>query len=156
MIEIELQAAPGLTLSASLFAVNSDVVIANATSVIEQANSKGAYIATFNPVAQAAYLVVGYDTTGPTAIAAAYTYVNASSGRFRSGFYADVVCAAQAALMEVVARNKTVTSQADGNLKVYDIDGVTELLVAPLFEDLAESQPYRGRGAEVRGKLAPP
>lgn len=156
MIEVEFVCAPLLTLDASLFEVNSDAVVDSAVSVTEQANTKGAYVAAFDPPAVGAYLLVAYDTAGPTAVAAAYVYVNAASGRFRSGNYADVVTAAQVALLEALARNKTVTSQVDGSLKVYDTDDVTELLVAPLFEDVAETQPYRGRGAEVRGRLSTP
>ena len=52
-----------------------------------------------------------------------------------------------------ILRNKTVTNPDTGQMVVYDDDGVTPLFVADLFENVAETQPYRGQGAEVRGRL---
>ena len=52
-----------------------------------------------------------------------------------------------------ILRNKTTTNPATGQMTVYADDSVTPLLTAQLFEDAAQSQPYRGQGAEVRGRL---
>ena len=52
-----------------------------------------------------------------------------------------------------ILRNKTVTDPTTGQMVVFDDDGVTPLLVASLFEDADETQPYRGQGAEVRERL---
>lgn len=52
-----------------------------------------------------------------------------------------------------ILRNRTVTDPITGQMIVYDDDGVTPLLAATLFEDANETQPYRGQGAEVRGRL---
>ena len=62
----------------------------------------------------------------------------------------------EAERMELAAkilRNKTVTNPLTGQMLVFDDDGVTPLLAAALFEDVAETQPYRSQGAEVRGRL---
>jgi hypothetical protein len=53
-----------------------------------------------------------------------------------------------------ILRNKTVTDPTTGLMTVYADDGVTPYLTAQLHEDAAESQTYRGQGAEVRGRLA--
>lgn len=50
-------------------------------------------------------------------------------------------------------QNKQVTDPATGKLTVYDVDGITPLFEADLFEDAAGTVPYRGQGAENRGKL---
>jgi hypothetical protein len=52
-----------------------------------------------------------------------------------------------------IMRNKTVTDPVAGTITVYDTDDVTILHVAQIFEDAAETQPYRGQGAEVRERL---
>lgn len=51
-------------------------------------------------------------------------------------------------------RNKTVTDPATGIMTVYADDGVTVLLQGALFEDVAGSQAYRGKGADRRERLA--
>ena len=54
-------------------------------------------------------------------------------------------------------KNKMVTNPVTGKLQLLsEVDDVTVLLEADLFEDVAETQPYRGRGAEVRGRLVAP
>lgn len=57
------------------------------------------------------------------------------------------------ALVQKILRNKTITDPATGQMTVYDDDDTTPLLVANLFENAGGSQPYRGQGAEFRGKL---
>lgn len=62
----------------------------------------------------------------------------------------------QAQRMELAAKilqNKTITNPTTGQMVVFDDDGVTPLLVANIFEDVDETQPYRGQGAEVRERL---
>jgi hypothetical protein len=152
MTVVELFAAPALALTAQLFQVSSDTVVDAAVSVIEHANTKGAYLATFDPITDGAYLIVAYDAG--TAIAAAYVWCDSASAVNRSGNYADVITAVEVETMRSIALNKTVTNPSTGIMTVYDEDDVTPLLEAQLHEDAAESQTYRGRGAEVRGRLA--
>jgi hypothetical protein len=52
-----------------------------------------------------------------------------------------------------ILQNKAVTDPSTGVMTIYDDDDVTPLLVAQLYEDVAESQIYRGQGAEVRNRL---
>lgn len=152
MIEtVELFTAPGLTLTAQLFAVNSDVVVATADSVTEQPNVKGAYLVEFDGVAPGTYLVVAYESG--IAVAAAYTALAETVAVKRTGFYADVVAATHVELMRKIAVNKQITDPTTGVMTVYDDDDVTPLLEAQMYEDAAETQPYRGRGAEVRERL---
>lgn len=54
---------------------------------------------------------------------------------------------------QVILRNKTVTNPQTGTMTVFADDGVTPLLVANLYEDAAGTQPYRGQGAENRGRF---
>lgn len=53
-----------------------------------------------------------------------------------------------------ILRNKTITDPATGVMTVYDVDGVTPLYTANLYENSTTSQPYRGQGAERRERLA--
>lgn len=57
-------------------------------------------------------------------------------------------------IAQAILQNKTVTDPATGQMTVFASDGVTPLLVASLFENVAQTQAYRGQGAEVRGALA--
>lgn len=52
-----------------------------------------------------------------------------------------------------ILRNRTVTDPNTGVMTVYADDGVTPYLTAQLHEDAAQTQTYRGQGAEVRGRL---
>lgn len=155
--EVEFIAAPGLSLTASLFPVNSDTVAGVATGVVEQANVKGMYLAAFASPPPGAGLVVAYDTASspPLAVAAAYVYLEDVEAVYRSGNYADVVCAAQVELLRAIALNKTITDPANGAMAVLADDDATPLLTAHLYENAAESQDYRGAGAEVRTRLEP-
>lgn len=149
-MQVEAFAPPGLTLTAKVFAVDSDIDIADADAVAEQANAKGAYLAQFNSLAAGTYLIVLYDA----GVAVACAYFVADGAAFaRSGNYADVVSAAHAELMRKIAINKMVTDPATGLMTVFEDDGVTPALTAQLYEDAAATQPYRGRGAEVRERL---
>jgi hypothetical protein len=52
-----------------------------------------------------------------------------------------------------IGRNRTVTNPSTGVMTVYAEDGVTPLLTAALWEDVAGSQAYRGQGADRRERL---
>lgn len=56
-------------------------------------------------------------------------------------------------IAQAILRNKTVTDPSTGIMTVYDVDGSTPLLTAQLYENAVASQPYRGQGAEYRGRL---
>lgn len=56
-------------------------------------------------------------------------------------------------MAQIILRNKTVTNPTTGTMTVYADDGVTPLLVANLYEDVGATQPYRGQGAEHRGRF---
>lgn len=56
-------------------------------------------------------------------------------------------------LVSKILRNKTVTDPATGIMTVYDDNGTTVLLTAPVFENAAGTVPYQGAGAENRGRL---
>jgi len=154
---VELVADPGLTLLASMFPVNSDVVAADAASVTEQVNVKGMYLASFASPPSGAHLIVAYDAANspPLAVAAAYIYLDDASGVYRSGNYADVVCAANVDLMRAIAVNKTITDPVTGVMTVLADDDATPLLTAQMYEDVAQVRTYRGLGAEVRDRLEP-
>lgn len=65
----------------------------------------------------------------------------------------------QAQIEELVRllKNKMVTNPVTGKLQLLsEVDDVTVLLEADLWEDVGETQAYRGRGAEVRGRLVAP
>jgi hypothetical protein len=59
-------------------------------------------------------------------------------------------------LAQAILRNKTVTDPATGLMTVYDLDGVTPLLSAQIFEDAEASTLYRGQGVKRRESLDPP
>jgi len=61
--------------------------------------------------------------------------------------------AARLILIEKILRNKLTTDPITGLLTLFDNDSLTPLLTGALFEDVAESQAYRGQGAENRGRL---
>jgi len=52
-----------------------------------------------------------------------------------------------------ILRNKTVTNPSTGVMTVYADDGLTPYLTAQLYENVTETQNYRGQGAEVRERL---
>lgn len=56
-------------------------------------------------------------------------------------------------VVQQILRNKTKTDPATGVMTVYDDDNTTVLFTANLSQDAAETTPYSGNGAEVRGKL---
>ena len=69
--------------------------------------------------------------------------------------HADAVAVAtKLALLEKIARNKSITDPATGEFVLYDDDGTTELFRVPLWEDAAGTQAYRGQGAERKERLA--
>lgn len=52
-----------------------------------------------------------------------------------------------------ILKNKTVTNPTTGLMTVYNVDGVTPLLTAQLYENVDGSVTYRGQGAERREAL---
>lgn len=60
---------------------------------------------------------------------------------------------ARLVLVEKILRNKSVTNPSNGTMTIYDDDGVTPLLVAPIYEDVGGSITYRGQGANRRDRL---
>jgi hypothetical protein len=52
-----------------------------------------------------------------------------------------------------ILRNKTITDPTSGVMTVYADDGVTPLYTAQMYENTAQTQTYRGQGAEVRNRL---
>lgn len=56
-------------------------------------------------------------------------------------------------LLGQLGRNRTVTDPVAGTITLYDDLGAP-LLTAPLWEDTAGTQPYRGQGADRRDRLA--
>lgn len=57
-------------------------------------------------------------------------------------------------LVAKILRNRTETNPATGIMTVYDDDGVTPLLTAALYEDVAAATPYDGTaGSNRRNRL---
>lgn len=56
-------------------------------------------------------------------------------------------------LIEKFLRNKSITDPVTGIMTIYDDDSTTPLFTAPLKEDAAGAQPYRGQGAERRERF---
>lgn len=56
-------------------------------------------------------------------------------------------------IAHIILRNRTITNPTTGTMTVFADDGVTPILVANLYEDVGATQPYRGQGAEHRGRL---
>lgn len=63
------------------------------------------------------------------------------------------VVASDVTLNRKLTQNRLETDPITGTITLYDDDDTTVLLVASLFEDVAGTQPYRGRGAERRNRL---
>lgn len=53
-------------------------------------------------------------------------------------------------LIERLLRNKMTTNPSTGVMTFYDDAGTTAILTAQLYEDVAGTQTYRGKGAERR------
>lgn len=60
---------------------------------------------------------------------------------------------ADTTLTRKLLQNMMITDPIAGTITVYDDDGITVLLTAPLWEDSAATVPYRGRGAERRERM---
>ena len=141
----ELNAAlglTGLTVTAQLYA--GGAAIGSPVSVSE-IGSSGVYSASMPAVAAATYVVVF--SAGGDHVAVGSIVWNGTSECDLIAVESKVTAA------EAILRNKTVTNPANGIMTVYADDGVTPLLSAQLHEDVAETQIYRGQGANVRGKL---
>ncbi|MHA1950745.1 MAG: hypothetical protein ACW99G_12260 [Candidatus Thorarchaeota archaeon] len=65
---------------------------------------------------------------------------------------AGLIRAEDVVLSRKIAQNKLITDPTGGTVTVYDDDG-SQLLQAPLYEDAAGAQTYRGQGAERRERL---
>ena len=93
---IEFIAAGGLTLSAVLFAINTDAVVQSASSVLEATNRKSVYNAIFTDVPAGTYQLIAFsgvnsvalwevDLTLTTATFRAYDPVNPKAIRIAIG-----------------------------------------------------------------------
>lgn len=152
---VEFSAVAGQVLGASLFPVNGDSVLASASSVLEQGNTKGMYLAEFATFLIGTYLMVAYDVTvsPPVAVSESYVYLTDAEGIYRSGNYVDVVSESRLELVRAITVNKTVTDPVTGIMTVYEDDDVTPFLTAQLYEDAEKTQIYRGAGSELRERL---
>lgn len=83
----------------------------------------------------------------PTAIAAA---VWSRAANLHTG---DTTMGGLLNIARAILQNKTVTDPTTGVLTVYAEDGITPLLTANLYEDVAGTQNYRGQGADRRERL---
>ena len=63
---------------------------------------------------------------------------------------ADASSAADLSLIRMIMTNKLVTDPTAGTMTIYADDGTTILRQWYIWEDVAESQAYRGQGIEVR------
>ena len=79
---IEFIAANGLTLSAKLFGLNSDILVQQASSVVESANRKGVYLSTFSDVPAGSYLLLAF--SGSNSVAIWEVYLTLATATFRS------------------------------------------------------------------------
>ena len=73
-----------------------------------------------------------------------------------SGVWSDSAAVSLTGKVEIataILKNKTVTNPSNGLMTVYDVDGITPLLTAQLYEKADGSQTYRGQGAERREAL---
>jgi len=56
-------------------------------------------------------------------------------------------------LIEKITRNRLETDPTAGTLTIYDDDGLTPLVTANIYEDVAATQPYQGQGVDRRERL---
>lgn len=68
----------------------------------------------------------------------------------------DASAVADLALLKQFQLNKLHTDPITGKIELYSNDGLTVILEGFLFEDIAGTIPYRGRGAERRDKMVAP
>lgn len=61
--------------------------------------------------------------------------------------------ALQLSVLGKILRNRQYTDPATGIMTVFDDDNVTPLFTTPLFEDIAGTVKYRGKGANRRDRL---
>lgn len=59
-------------------------------------------------------------------------------------------------LIKKLLINELITNPTTGQITLLDDDNATVILQSDIYEDVAKTQPYRGRGIEVREKLADP
>jgi len=149
---VEFLAAAGETFMARLFDVTSSVVVSDSASVAASANRQMMYRAVFDEAPENLYQLVVYGTNGKP-VALWYVMIKNTSVIQRSGNYADIIMAESLEILKSITLNKTVTNPYDGIMTVYKADDVTPMLTTQMYEDAAETKKYRGRGAEVRGKL---
>lgn len=94
----------------------------------------------------ASYVVAGTGAN-PTDIAAA---VWARSANLHTG---DNTMGGLLNIARAILQNKTVTDPTTGIMTVYAEDGITPILTANLYENVAATQAYRGQGADRRERL---
>jgi hypothetical protein len=61
--------------------------------------------------------------------------------------------ASRIGLVEKILRNRMETDPVAGTITIYDDDSITPLITAPLYENVAGTQTYRGLGAERRDRM---
>jgi len=65
-----------------------------------------------------------------------------------------VTASSQMLELNRVMKNKMTTNPLTGILTIRNDDDTADLLTAPIYEDVAGTQPYRGQGIERRDKLS--
>lgn len=141
---VEFVAEQGLTLTAQLFGVGSDTVVATASSVTAQSNRKVVYRAVFVDVAAGVYQLIA--SSAGQVVASWYVALAPVTGTYMAHEYAQVVALA-------ILKNRQTTDPSTGTMTVYHEDDATALLTASLYEDVAGTSGYRGRGADRRNRL---
>jgi hypothetical protein len=94
--------------------------------------------------------VVYIDYTGGGAFQASIEGGLFTSDRFLSS---QLATGARQILMEKIAKNRLETDPVAGTITVYDDDDTTPLLTAPIYEDVAATQPYQGSGIDRRNRM---
>jgi hypothetical protein len=114
----------------NFFDVDNGILVQNQVQVIP-GNSAG--LITFGVTApELAHAVWGHDNSTHTSLTTMGGVLN---------------------MLGMLGRNKTITDPVAGTITVYEDDGITVAYTAPLWEDAAATQPYRGQGAERREQL---
>ena len=67
--------------------------------------------------------------------------------------FADFAGVARQILIEKILRNRLETDPVAGTITIYDDDSITPLISAPIFEDVAATQPYQSQGIDRRNRL---
>jgi hypothetical protein len=147
----------GLT-QADDFFNNMQVVVVNAAGIAVRniddfANASGAITVgalPFTPAVGDVVLILAKTGSVPinTAAIATAVWATALPGAFTAG-----QAGFRVALIEKILRNRLHTDPVAGTITIFDDDSVTPLITAPLYEDIAGTQIYRGSGADRRDRI---